>query len=518
MKKLFIILTLTVSLNILTTSSSNAQPHTILYVPFDDRPVCYQYVVSAIDSTEYKIIVPPEYLMYTKNHSGNPDLLWQWLTQHSLSADAMVLSADSLLYGGLVPSRTHHLQAEVIRDRLANFDKIKQLNPALKLYVFGSVMRTPKASIGGMEPLYYEQYGPSFFTLTALQDKAEQTSLSYTEQLELSNLLAKIPVQFQQDWFTRRHLNFQTNVALIDRIKKNQFNYLAIGLDDNAPYSQTHREMRHLSKYVAELPITKFQIIPGVDQLGIVLLTRAINDLSWKIPSVAVIYASGTGGKTIPAYSDREVSKSVIAHIIAAGGVPLLTPEIADFVLVVNTPPNGITLEAGNSASDNAAAATAVANQIKSFINQDMKVIVADIAFANGADNNMMHHLATLKALPHLCSYAGWNTADNSIGYAVSQGFLSAHMPLSSKNKILLYRLLDDWAYQANIRSKLAEHIVYPAKKNPAALDSLQPALELAAVQQLMLFNKTYFQEFIIKDLEVSFPWNRLFEIKLDVR
>lgn len=518
MKNIFIVLTLTLLVLTLSTSTGNTQPHTILYVPFDNRPVCYDYVISTIESTEYKIITPPEYLLYIKNHTGNPDLLWQWLTKHILHVDAMVISADSMLYGGLVPSRMHHTPAEVIRNRLTNFDKIKQLNPSLRLYVFSSVMRTPKNSIGGMEPLYYEKYGPSFFALTALQDKAELTSLSLTEQLELQKLLTQIPADSLQDWFIRRNLNFQTNVALIDKIKQNQFDYLAIGLDDNALYSQTHREMRHLSKYAAGLPSTKFQILPGVDQLGIVLLARAINDLSWKIPSIAVTYAPGSGANTIPTYSDREVGKSVMAHIIAAGGVPLLTPEIADFVLVVNTPPNGITLEANDSSNHSLTATNVVANQIKSFINQEMKVIVADIAFANGADNNLMHHLVVLKALPGLCSYAGWNTADNSIGYAVSQGFLSSHMLPNRKNKLLLLRLLDDWAYQANARNKIAEHIVYPAKGNPSALDALQPALELAAMQQLVLFSKTHLQEFTIKDLEVTFPWNRLFEIRLEVR
>lgn len=77
-------------------------------------------------------------------------------------------------------------------------------------------MRTPKQSIGKVEPGYYEEFGPKIFRLSQLQDKEDQDgSLTYPEIQERQTLLAQIPNMVMQDWRTRRLMNFQTNKRLI---------------------------------------------------------------------------------------------------------------------------------------------------------------------------------------------------------------------------------------------------------------------------------------------------------------
>ena len=68
-------------------------------------------------------------------------------------------------------------------------------------------------------------------------------------------------------------------------------------------------ESRHLAKSAAanKLSSKKFQIVPGVDQLGMLLVTRAINELKGSTPKIYVEYAPGKGGSTIPLYSDESV-------------------------------------------------------------------------------------------------------------------------------------------------------------------------------------------------------------------
>ena len=43
-----------------------------------------------------------------------------------------------------------------------------------------------------------------------------------------------------------------------------------------------------------------------------VLLTRAINDLSFNIPLVKIEYANGVGKNTVPTYSDEEIDKMLL--------------------------------------------------------------------------------------------------------------------------------------------------------------------------------------------------------------
>jgi hypothetical protein len=141
---------------------------TIMYVPFDNRPVSYEYVIDTVKKGGFDILVPPEGDLAARTRSANPDQLWEWVFAHAKEADGVVVSADTLIYGGLVASRTHEISEEVLLQRTANFKKLKELNPSLRLYVFSTIMRSPHASSGGVEPAYYETYGPAIFRIHAL--------------------------------------------------------------------------------------------------------------------------------------------------------------------------------------------------------------------------------------------------------------------------------------------------------------------------------------------------------------
>ena len=130
-------LTLIVALLMLSNSASAAQK--ILFVPHDDRPVSSQQPAEVVAQLGYEVIMPPPEL------TTRPDDLWQWLNENAPAADAAVVASDALLYGGLIPSRSHEIPADVLDARVENFKALHENNPDLKLYVFGSLMRTPTA-------------------------------------------------------------------------------------------------------------------------------------------------------------------------------------------------------------------------------------------------------------------------------------------------------------------------------------------------------------------------------------
>ena len=78
-----------------------------------------------------------------------------------------------------------------------------------------------------------------------------------------------------------------------------------------------------------------------MDQLGLLMLTRAVNDLENRTPAVCPLYVEGVGPKTIPQYSDMPLGKSVPEQIVAAGGKIVYSPDAADVVLAINTPADG---------------------------------------------------------------------------------------------------------------------------------------------------------------------------------
>lgn len=491
---------------------------TILFVPMDNRPVCFDYVVDTVKNTDTDILVPPEEYLAGRDRKGNPEKLWEWVLDNSNRVDALVLSADSLVYGGLVDSRTHQFDENMLAARLDNFNKIKARNQSAQIYVFSTVLRTPHASAGGVEPAYYEKYGPTIFELMALQDKAETDGLTKVEQELLKQDSLAIPSEFLSDWQNRRDKNFKVNAGLIDLAKNGVFDYLILGRDDTAPYSQTHREGRYLAKRAQSLSAAKFRTFPGADQLGMLMVARSYNDLHVAVPVVQVQYAPGIGSATVPSYEDQPFGITTADHITAAGGIYLAGAKNPDMILCINTPENGKTLEAESPLNT-----TALSPQKRSFIDNlqaelasGKKLALADISFANGADNALLHEMAARHLLDKLNSYSGWNTASNTLGYTISQGMLAASMKDEARKYLLAKRYLDEWAYQANSRKALAEDIIYPHNGSLVYLNDLKPLLTASAEKDIRSFAQKYLWV-APETINVSFPWNRMFELKIDI-
>ena len=193
------------------------------YIPMDDRPVNLEYVMDTVRAAGTRIAIPSDALLASREQHGDPERLWQWVFEQAPVNDALVLSSDSLIYGGLVPSRTHFLSENELRERSERFRLLKQRYPALRLYVFGTVMRTPKMSAGSTEPPYYEALGATIFRITLLEDKREIAGLSTVENEELAQLLAKVPAENMADWRLRRSKNFRVNEELQKMAREDVF-------------------------------------------------------------------------------------------------------------------------------------------------------------------------------------------------------------------------------------------------------------------------------------------------------
>nr|WP_092071983.1 DUF4127 family protein [Dendrosporobacter quercicolus]NSL48713.1 DUF4127 family protein [Dendrosporobacter quercicolus DSM 1736]SDM34992.1 Protein of unknown function [Dendrosporobacter quercicolus] len=497
---------------------SAAQAATILYVPQDDRPVSLEDVVDTAEAAKLTVLAPPAELIASRDKKGDPDQLWQWVKDHAGQADALILSGDALIYGGLVDSRTHEFGEAVLKARLERFQELQKAHPFTRVYVYSTVLRTPQGSAGGVEPAYYEQYGGNIFQLTALRDKEEVEGLTKKEKKLLASNLAIIPPDALADWMQRRQKNFDINSSLIELNRQGLFKFFLLGRDDTAPYSQSHKESRELSILAADLPQSRFQTFPGADQLGMVLLARAYNDLTYRIPIVKVNYAAGAAKDSIPSYEDQKVGQSIVAHVVAAGGIVLNNPLKPDLIVNVNTSATGKTLEAGSR--KNTTVLTPALHQfvdaIQAQVEAGKQVAVADISFANGADNALMTELSRRNLLDKLSAYSGWNTAGNTVGYAVGQGMLTGLTDDQDRKRLLAVRYLDDWAYQANIRQALTEEFVYPNSGSPVYLNELKPQLTAELEKRERQFAEQHLW-LPPEQITATFPWNRMFEVNVNI-
>lgn len=502
-------------------AASTADAKRILYIPHDDRPISLEQTAATAEAAGISLILPPTELLGGRDRAGDPDALWAWLDREVRRADAVVVSADSLIYGSLVASRKHDLDESTLKRRTDNFRTLKDKHNGLTTYVFASVMRSPRASEGGVEPAYYERYGPMIFEYTSLLDKQETRELTRYEKKQLKKLSEELPEQYLRDWLSRREKNLAVTLQLVKLAHTDSFKYLIVGRDDNAPYSQTRRDCRRIDDASQGLGKSRYASVPGVDELGLLMLTRAISDLAWDMPRVATIYAPGIGSATIPTYSDEPCGKSITAHLFAAGAYPTVSTERADIILAVNTDKYGRTYEAAWPVNDGTITDNhrALADSIERELDRGKKVALADIKYANGADNGLMNCLAQRGILPRLYAYGGWNTADNTTGFVIAQSILASAMTDEERTRLLAVRYLDDWGYQSNVRQYLQDDILANTKGKATATNvkPILPRMIATAERKLTAFADRHLPFMDINDINVSFPWNRTFEIGVEV-
>ncbi|MCM1266152.1 MAG: DUF4127 family protein, partial [Candidatus Gastranaerophilales bacterium] len=77
----------------------------ICFVPIDNRPVCYNLAkeIAKIDK-DLELYIPPRNMLGGLTHNAKITELYSWLNKIP-EVDAIILSLDTLAYGGLIPSR-----------------------------------------------------------------------------------------------------------------------------------------------------------------------------------------------------------------------------------------------------------------------------------------------------------------------------------------------------------------------------------------------------------------------------
>ncbi len=488
----------------------------LLFIPLDNRPVCFSYPVKVMEAAGYKIYTPPEKLLATRTAPADTEKLWKWLESRAEKVDAAVISTDALIYGGLVASRTHSMSMPELEAKVRRLQNLR-MDKDTRLYGFSTLMRTPRESYGNVEPAYYSNVGPAIFRYSQLSDKSDLHAETLLEDFEVGAFERNLAKAHLKDWLDRRNKNMEINHQLAMLTRVGRFEYFAIGKDDNAPLSHTHMEARKILLNNGYLSDESFQILPGVDQLGLLLLTRAANALSKKSPTVYPMYVEGVGPKTIPQYSDLPLGKSVPEQVIAAGGKIVYSPDAADVVLAINTPADGTMYDSTNLSNSYYASP---ANKryivnLGKMLERGVNISLADVAFSNGGDNGFMNEMSLRGFTEKLSAYNGWNTADNTVGFAIAQGMLAPQIAKDKQLMLMRERILDDWYYQSNARRIITDELEKNRKEAyKYALNEMMPKIKKQAMDIISRLAVNYDITAGTK-FDVVFPWNRLFEVDI---
>lgn len=491
----------------------------IVLLPLDERPCNFDFPYKLYNSNEIKIIRPDK--LGDKKQAASLSEIKQFLLETCKNADALVISIDTLLYGGLIPSRLHYSSKEEIQTRLELIKTLKDNNKNLKIYAFQCIMRCPKYSSNDEEPDYYEECGSEIHKIGELEHKQK---LGFDHNEELKCLYKQVREEYLTDYKIRRELNRIFNLLTLDYVKADIIDYLIIPQDDSAKYGFTAMDQEIIRRQIKEQLLQDDVLMyPGADEIAMTLLARVINEINGRSPKVYVKYASIHAPFIIPAYEDRSLGETIKYHILAAGCSSCASPAEADLILAISAP-GGEMLEASmqpvmNHNYDVERNITEFVTFIEDQIKNGKLVTIGDNAFANGSDLELLELLNKKKLLLKVAGYAGWNTSSNTIGTAISEGTSYLYRGDCKDHKsFLIERYIEDAGYCSQVRKFVSKNRLddlgfnyFDVKEKNGVVSQMVWELlgefvdaKLSSIAENIHINS------------VEMPWRRMFEIGLN--
>ncbi|MCD4783452.1 MAG: DUF4127 family protein [Candidatus Eremiobacteraeota bacterium] len=427
-KRVFLIFFFTLILiSFLTTSSFPAQSNSkkVVIIPLDSRNQTYEYVQYIAKICGWDPVVPPREIM--GNISKYEDAfkkqwnVWFWL-KHNLDDDCklLIISADSLIYGGLLESRKSSVSTRQALNSVALIKIIRKKYPQLKILVFTSIPR-----------------------------KEAQ----------------------------HRQRNMSANMKLLEYVKEGVIDFLSVSGDDVTDISNQVREIVKMKDYIKRAGIGKKVLISdvdrirlGIDESAMVLFTRFLNEKRKKRLKVYIEYRDITSSRMkIDHYSATPIMSVALDMVDSIGADVVYEPEKADLILAVNH------LSGEKSIDD-------FLDRIENLL-KEKPVTVGDLSNRK-QQAEFFRALYKRGMFNRLSGYANWGMGTNTLGTALCEGCASLYCPDRKANKekiaFLYERMITDFIYLDGIHLKLPGKTGIPAYSyHRMSIDEEKKALDL---------------------------------------
>lgn len=474
----------------------------IAMIPIDNRPVCYNLPkeIANIDN-DLELFLPDRKLLGGLRSSADVDGLLKWVA-HLPEVDAVIVALDTIAYGGLISSRRCKETQDEIRQRLKSFkEKIKGKG---KVYAFSSIMRISNNNVNEEEKEYWSEYGTKIF------------EYSYNFHKECSDS-TDIPSEIISDYLATRQRNFQINKMYIDWLAEGIFDTLVFSKDDCSEYGLNVLESHVLERLIKEKTSSSNNsgfIKTGADEIPLTLFARAVVNYNNVAPKILPKFLTPESRLLISNYEDISIEQSVIGQIELSGCQVAEEEDSDDIVLLVNN---------FEEKQGEIVMGVKTLHFSGQFSLPEKPYIVADVRFANGADNIFIEKLFKKPVdFDNFYGYSAWNTSANTLGSLICAAvvrFLTKDYNEESFKKLQMVRFLDDWAYQSNVRQALKGR---PINGNSLSVNKEQKEKrpDVRKLKKLMIpFEKRLSRFIKIKsDAKYKFPWKRFFEVEVMIK
>lgn len=475
----------------------------VALIPIDNRPVCYTLPkeIASIDN-KLELFLPERKLLGGLTSYANIDGIFNWLNNllASQELDAIIISLDTIAYGGLVSSRRSKDTIEQVKSRMETFKNIIE-GKCKKVYAFSSIMRISNNNVNEEEKKYWDKYGKEIFEYSYnFHKNGEETG--------------DIPKEILSDYLATRQRNFSVNKMYLEWFEQGLFDTLVFSKDDCAEYGLNVLESEILQRSIIEKTHPENQdklalVKTGADEIPLTLFARAVCDYNKEfnpLPKISTEFLAPEHIDLISNYEDISIKKSVYSQIELAG-CKVSEEENSDIDLIINN----FELQQGEIVMN---------KKTKHFSGKltlpQKPFMIADVRFANGADNKLVEKLLKKELLDeNFYGYSAWNTSANSLGSLLCAAVVKYFAKDYNQNafkKLQMVRFLDDWAYQANVRQELKQQAkLKPQKETRPDLRDLKKAIK-PYEKRLSKFFESKFQ------IKYKYPWKRFFEVEVIIK
>ena len=546
--------------------SAPADEPVIAYVPLDDRPDNVERVVYLVDSLGYELLMPEaddyrtrlqdQPLNENGTQYGDRGDLYEWvLAQEAAGCDRYILSLDQLLSGGLVNSRSMWESEPVTLSDGTTLSEAELLDSLLavlaadennEVWLLESVMRLAP-TVG------YDHWDLDGYNALRSYGMAGRPVLE-GESLTISNIEADYRLasdgtvldlsEFElEEWEVAEYLAARTRkLTLSDQMLEtvSQPGYenfhVLIGIDDSSVEDSIQKnEIAYLRSLLREGDA----LLSGVDDLAFKAVSRLyLDEIGWQGANVSVEYFGGTEDQPACAYDYQPLTTIVEEHFDFFD-LTAVEPGAEELRVLVLTQP-------ADEAQKEAYYEALIAD-LNDCRKAGMPVVLIDAG--NGTYGTAFHEALTEETeLGWLLSYAGFLDMAIVTGTALSHG-VARYAFLHSGNqteaterafaRTLADSVLKDFCYKNVVREDLIAYIRNDLEGNPD--NFWQPAIDLDAVQARLESGMEAATADVVENLEHSnfitdlepytergwggveltnyrFPWDRAFEIGMDIR
>ena len=493
----------------------------IIYLPLDERPCNYKFPLDIFSDTDICVVAPPIAAMGQKKQPGDYNKIKEFLINECESAYGAVISIDTLLYGGIVPSRLHYLSESELSARLDLLCELKKRNPKLVIYAFQLIMRTPQYSFSERVPEYYAVCGREIFLYGYYQNKAQLGIITAEEKKALENI--NIKPEYLNDYLKRRKLNAVFNRKTLELLETKIIDFLIIPQDDASEYGYPSIDQAELRQIIREKHLTlKAYMYPGADEVGCILMARMLNQVKNGKPRFFLKYPSPTAPEVIPCLEDRFLDVTVKYQVLAAGGIVVPALCDCDLVMLVLIGAEKMIPNPNNTPSRDIDVLSNLAEcfEFGRWVDASgYPLIVADLLYLNGGSIDVLSYIKATDLLMRLAAYSGWNTSSNSLGTAIAQGIVYYYYGnRPSHLKFLIRRYLEDIGYDSFVRKKIWNELDNYGMSYFSVKEE-QGLVACRVEEELNRFFEFHLPE-IKKDYQIEgvrMPWKRMFEVDFTV-